>query len=62
MGGPHHMLVPGVVPLQEQDFGLFLVELHEVPLGPFVQPVKVPLDLGLWDQGSMALRLVVLPR
>ncbi|KAK4832374.1 hypothetical protein QYF61_022229 [Mycteria americana] len=40
-----HILVPGVVPPQEeQDFALLLVELHEIPVSPFLQPVKVPLD------------------
>jgi len=32
--------VRGVIPLQVQDF----VELHEIPVGPFLQPVEVPLD------------------
>ena len=27
-----------------QGTGLFLTELHEVPVSPFLQPIKVPLD------------------
>ncbi|KAK4806786.1 hypothetical protein QYF61_005582 [Mycteria americana] len=50
LGGPQHVLVPGVVPLQGQDFALPLVELHEVPVSPFLQLVEVPLDdsMTLW--------------
>ena len=29
---------------QVQDLTLGLVELHEVRMGPFLKPVKVPLD------------------
>jgi len=41
--------MPGVVPPQVQDSAL-LVELHKVPVGPFLQPVEVPLDssMTLW--------------
>ncbi|KAK4830289.1 hypothetical protein QYF61_009492 [Mycteria americana] len=47
---PQHVLVPGVVPSQVQDFALALVELHGAPASPFLQPVKVPLDgrTALW--------------
>ncbi|KAK4831783.1 hypothetical protein QYF61_019096, partial [Mycteria americana] len=41
---PQHLRVHGVVPPQVQDFALPLVELHEVPASPFLQPVQVPLD------------------
>ncbi|KAK4832039.1 hypothetical protein QYF61_020554 [Mycteria americana] len=44
LAGPQHILVPGVVPSQVQDFALFLVELHEIPVGPLLQPVEVPLN------------------
>ncbi|GAB0186707.1 ectonucleotide pyrophosphatase/phosphodiesterase family member 3 [Grus japonensis] len=49
LAGLQHLLVPGVVPPQVQDFALPLVGLHEVPVNPFLQPVEVPLD------GSMTL-------
>jgi len=39
-----HELVPGTVPPQGQDFAPLLVELHEVPLRPICQPVRVPLS------------------
>lgn len=42
------VLVHGVVLLQLQDFA-FLIQLCGVPVGLFLQPVKIP-----WD-GSMAL-------
>lgn len=42
--GPQHVVVHGVVPLQGQDFAVLLVELHEVPIGPFFQLEKVSLD------------------
>ena len=38
------MLVPGVVLLQGQGFGFPVVEVHEVPVSPFLQPDEVPLD------------------
>lgn len=43
-------LVPGVIPLQVQDFALPIVEPHEVPISPFPQPVKVPVhgSTTLW--------------
>ena len=39
-----HMQMPVVVPSQVQDFALAPVKHHEVPVGPFLQPVEVPLD------------------
>ncbi|KAF1440525.1 Zinc finger RNA-binding protein, partial [Pygoscelis papua] len=44
LGGCQHILVHGVVPRWLQNFALPLVELHEIPIGPFLQPVEVPLD------------------
>ena len=43
------VLVHGVIPLQVQDFAFAFVELHEVPVSLFLQPVEVPLN------GSMIL-------
>ena len=43
-GGPQHILVHGFVPPQVQDCALLFVELDEVPVSPFLQPVVVPLD------------------
>ena len=40
---PQLVLVPGAVPPQGQDFACPLVELQEVPVSPFLQPVEVPL-------------------
>lgn len=37
-------MVPGVVPAQVQDLALLSVELHQVPLKPFLQPAEAPLD------------------
>jgi len=39
-----------VVPPQVQDFALALFELPEVPVRPFLQRVRVPLDgtMTLW--------------
>ncbi|PKU46076.1 hypothetical protein llap_3645 [Limosa lapponica baueri] len=47
--GHEHVLVPGIVSPQVQDFTL-LVELHEVPVSPSLQPVESPLDgnVTLW--------------
>jgi len=36
--------MPGVVPPQVQDPALALIELHEVPLCPTLQPVQVSLN------------------
>lgn len=44
LSGRQHVLVPGAVPPQTQDFKFVLVELHEVSLISFLQPVRVPLD------------------
>lgn len=41
---PQHNLVHVVVRLQLQGLAFPLVELHEFPVGPFLQPVEVPLD------------------
>ena len=46
---PQLIFVHGVIPPQVQYFALALVELHEIPVSPFLQPFKVPLD------GSMTL-------
>jgi len=42
--------VLGVVLSLLQDFALSLVEFHKVPIGPFLQPVKVALEgrMTLW--------------
>lgn len=39
------VLVPGVSPLQGQDFPLPMIELHEVPPYPLLQFGQVPLDI-----------------
>lgn len=41
---PQYIMVPGVVPAQVQDLALLSVELHQVPLKPFLQPAEAPLD------------------
>lgn len=46
---PQHIFMHGVILPQVQHFAFTLVELHEVPANPFLQPVKVTLD------GSMTL-------
>lgn len=44
LGGLQHVLVPAFFPHEVQDLGLLTVELHEVPVVPFLQPTEVPLD------------------
>lgn len=44
IGDLQHILVCGIVPYKVQDLALFIVELHRVPVSPFVQLVEVPLD------------------
>ena len=39
-GGSLHVLMHGIFPPEVQDFALCF-ELHEVPVSPFVHPVKV---------------------
>jgi len=34
----------GFIPSQVQDFALPFVELHEMPVGPFLLPFKVPFN------------------
>ena len=41
---PQPILVLGVIPSQVQDSALPIVDLHEHPVGPFLQPAKVPLN------------------
>jgi len=47
---PEPVLVHGVVPSQVQDLALALVEFHQVPLRPTLQPVQVLLNgsTALW--------------
>jgi len=35
-------LVNGIIPPLVEGFPVTVVELHEVPVGPFLQPVEVP--------------------
>lgn len=46
-------LVQGVVPPQVQNFASLGIEFHEVPVGPFLQPLKIPLD------GSTTLQICI---
>lgn len=60
LGVPQHLLVQGLVrPCPGlQDFALPLVELHEVPVSPFLQPVKIPLiDSRTLRRVSLSSRL-----
>lgn len=64
MSGPQYVLLHGVVPSQVQDFAVLLVELHEVLISPFLQPVEVYLygSMTLWhsnhsSQFSVIFRL-----
>lgn len=41
-----HRLVPGIGHPQMQDI-VFLVELYEIHVSPFLQPVEVPLDCSI---------------
>jgi len=50
LGSPQYLLVTEVVPLQVED-SAHLVELHEVLISPFLQPVQVHLG-RLRSQGS----------
>jgi len=49
---PQSVLVHGVVPPQVQDPALALVEIHQIPLCPTLQPVQVTLN------GSTACRCI----
>lgn len=40
---PQHVLLIGVFPPQVQELAFPFAELHKVPVGPFLQPVDVPL-------------------
>lgn len=44
---PQHVLVHGINPPQMQSLALPFVELHKIPLCPFLQPVKVSLNGGM---------------
>lgn len=52
LGVPHPVVVPGFVPPLVQDLAFPFVELTEVPVGSFLQPVEVFLN------GSMALQWI----
>ena len=43
-GSPQAVPLQGVVSLQVQDFAFALAEFCKGPVGPFLQPVWVPLD------------------
>lgn len=42
--GPQCALVPWVIRPQVQDFAVLLVELHAVPVSPFLQSMNIPLN------------------
>jgi len=44
VGLPQQVLVPEVVPSQVQEFALSHIQLLDVLIGPFFQPLNVPLD------------------
>ena len=44
MAFPQHALVYGVILCQVKEFVFPLVELHEGPVSPFLQPVEVLLN------------------
>lgn len=46
------MLLDMIVPSQMQNFAFVFAELHEVPVGLFLQPVETPLN------GSRALQQI----
>lgn len=41
---PEPTLAYAVIPSQAHHFAFPFVELHEIPVGPFFQPVEVPLN------------------
>lgn len=49
-GHPSAYLGAGAAPTQVQDFKIPLVEHHDVPISPFLQPAQMPLDgnTALW--------------
>jgi len=59
--GSQHLLVHVIVHPWVQDFALLLVDLHEVPVDPFLQPVEVSLDsiMTLWRISSFSSFCVV---
>lgn len=44
LGVPENVFVHGTVPPQVQDFAVSLIEFHEVPFIPFLQPAEISLD------------------
>ncbi|KAJ7411115.1 hypothetical protein BTVI_51132 [Pitangus sulphuratus] len=44
---PQPGLIPGVALTQVQHLALGLVKLHEIPMGPLLELVQVPLDVIL---------------
>jgi len=38
------IFVHGAVCIHLQNFSVLLIELHEVPISPHLQPVQIPLD------------------
>lgn len=44
LSGFQHVLMPAFFPHQVQDMAFLIIELHEVPVVPFLQPTEVPLD------------------
>lgn len=51
---PQHVLMHGVISPQGKNFVFLHVEMHEVRLSPFLQPVQIPLN------GSTALHCTML--
>lgn len=52
-----HELVPEFIPPQRQDFVPPFAKFHEVPVWPFLQPFKVPLNgnTALWYTNYFSL-------
>ena len=63
-GSPRDVLVPEVVPPQVQDFAFSRVELHEVPVIPFLQPAEVTLNgsMTLWCLSATSSSFVSLAK
>lgn len=51
--GPQHVLGHGLIPPDTQDLALLLFPHHEVRVGPFLQPVEVPLSWQHTQSGSI---------
>lgn len=49
MGSHLHVLIPGLLCPQVQDFALLLIEFHEVPISPLLRPFRICLEAVVYQ-------------